>query len=67
MKKLQGEQEIHEIKLPVGTLQHDEFLELADIEVGDKIMTLNGCLRTIQYPFECVGWALVVRKKEGSE
>lgn len=67
MKRMKCIQEIHEIKLPVGTLQHDEYLELADLEVGDRIMTMDGLLRSIRYPFECVGQALVVIKREQPE
>ena len=67
MKRMKCIQEIHEVKLPIGLLRHDEFLELADPEVGDRIMTVDGSLRSIRYPFECVGKALVVVKREQPE
>ena len=67
MKKLGCSMEIHEVKLPDGVLGCDEFLELADLEVGDRILTLNGCIREIRYPFECVGQALIVCKRKNPE
>jgi hypothetical protein len=67
MKKIQYEQEIHEIKLPVGILKHDQYLELAKPKIGDTIFWQDGVLFKIGDLRAVRGWRLVVKKKEGSE
>jgi hypothetical protein len=67
MKKIQYEQEIHEIRLPVGILKHDEYLELAKPKIGDTIFWQNGVLFKIGHSKAVWGWRFVVKKKEGSE
>jgi hypothetical protein len=68
-KRLRGEQEYHEIRLPIGLLKHDEYLELAIPEQGDRIMFTDGSLFKMCDPVDenRTSPRLVVRKKEPSE
>lgn len=67
MKRLKGEQEIHEVRLPIGLLKHDEYLELGIPEQGDLIMRYDGSLYKICDLYVRPQPRLVVRKKESSE
>ena len=51
----------------IGLVTDAAVVGQADPEVGDRIMTMDGLLRSIRYPFECVGQALVVVKREQPE
>jgi hypothetical protein len=64
MKRVKCIQEIHEIKLPVGTLQHDEYIELARPKLGDKVLLNDGVVSEVIAPW---GWRLIIKKKEGTE
>ena len=67
MKRLKGEQEIHEVRLPIGLLKHDEFLELGIPEQGDRIMLSYGSLYRISDPHYTGQARLVVKKREVPE
>lgn len=75
------ETEIHEVVLPVGLLQSDEYLEVGLSQVGDRVLILGSVtgdqfgtksiynvavLGTVRYPFQQT-ISLIVRKKEPSE
>lgn len=73
------ETEFHEIVLPVGLLQSDEYLEVGLSQVGDRVLVLGSVtqfgtkniynvavLGTVRYPFQQT-ISLIVRKKEPSE
>jgi hypothetical protein len=67
MKRLKGEQEIHEVRLPIGLLKHDEYLELGIPEQGDRIMFTDGSLYRLCDPYDKAQARLVVKKKEVPE
>jgi hypothetical protein len=68
-KRLEKDLEIHEIRLPIGLLKHDEYLKLAIPEQNDRIMFMDGTLFKICDPVEkkTPSPRLVVKKKEASE
>ena len=74
-KRLEKDLEIHEIRLPVGLLKHDEYLELAIPEKWDRVIDTYGSISELVsveiVKMENEKWhvvpRLVVKKKEASE
>lgn len=73
------ETEFHEIVVPVGLLQSDEYLEVGLSQVGDRVLILGSVtqfgtknindvavLGIVRYPFQQT-ISLIIRKKEPSE